>query len=199
MPDVELDVRPLRKAEKHPAIFDTFDALAVGESFVLVNNHDPRHLRDEFDTEYPGGYGWEYLEDGPEAWRIQITRLASTSLPRVLCDTGEMGSDPDATGAVWKLRMRQRDLDSNIIQLPPGATIDAHKGPNLDVLLVILDGAGTLTTELTVLDLKPGEIVWLPSRSCRQFAAGPHGLRYLTVHQRRQSLVLAATAGGASL
>ena len=41
----ELDVRSMRKPDKHPAIFQAFDALAVGESFVLVNNHDPRHLR----------------------------------------------------------------------------------------------------------------------------------------------------------
>jgi hypothetical protein len=31
-------------------------------------------------------------------------------------------------------------------------------------------------------------------RSRRQFTAGPGGLRYLTVHERRQSLVLGATA-----
>ena len=43
----ELDVRQVRKPDKHPAIFARFDALAVGESFVLVNNHYPWHLRDE--------------------------------------------------------------------------------------------------------------------------------------------------------
>jgi uncharacterized protein (DUF2249 family) len=56
MSDPELDVRPLRKPDKHPAIFRTYDSLAAGESFVLVNNHDPRHLREEFEAEHPGGY-----------------------------------------------------------------------------------------------------------------------------------------------
>jgi hypothetical protein len=37
----ELDVRQLRKPDKHPTIFATYAALPVGESFVLVNNHDP--------------------------------------------------------------------------------------------------------------------------------------------------------------
>ena len=53
MPDQELDVRPLPKPDKHPRIFELFGALAVGESFVLVSNHDPNHLRREFETEHP--------------------------------------------------------------------------------------------------------------------------------------------------
>ncbi len=45
MADNELDVRQLRKPDKHPTIFATYAALAVGESFVLVNNHDPKQQR----------------------------------------------------------------------------------------------------------------------------------------------------------
>ena len=33
-------------------------------------------------------------------------------------------------------------------------------------------------------------LVWLPRRSLREFTAGPDGLTYLTVHQRRQALTL---------
>jgi uncharacterized protein (DUF2249 family) len=196
MADHELDVRPLRKPDKHPAIFQAYDALAAGESFVLINNHDPRHLRDEFDTDHPGSYGWDYLTKGPGAWRIRISKLTSTPLPRVLCNTATVtaGSAPDATGAVWKLQMRQRDLDANIIRLQPDTSIEAHAGPGLDVLLTVLDGTGQLTTELGTLKLHPGALVWLPRRSWRQFNAGPDGLSYLTVHQRRQSLILDTTA-----
>lgn len=50
----ELDVRQLRKPDKHPRIFAKYAALQVGESFVLVNNHDPKHLHDEFEADYPG-------------------------------------------------------------------------------------------------------------------------------------------------
>ncbi|MEQ4302010.1 DUF2249 domain-containing protein [Plantactinospora sp. B6F1] len=199
MPDQELDVRGLPKPDKHPTIFRTYDALAVGESFVLINNHNPRHLRDEFDIDHPGGYGWDYLDKGPQVWRIRISKLASTPLPRILCDTATVAAsgDPDAAGAIWKLPMSERDLDSNIVALPPGGDIDGHAGPDLDVLLVVLAGSGQLGTELDTLDLRPGALVWLPRRSRRRFVAGPDGLRYLTVHQRRRSLVLGATVGGA--
>ena len=187
----ELDVRELRKPDKHPAIFARVDALAAGESFVLLNNHYPRHLRDEFDVEHPGGYGWEVVENGPRVWRVRIGKLASTSPPRILTDTTmfEPGH-PDTTGAIWTLPVRRRDLDANIIRIAPHGRIEAHNGPDLDVLIHVLDGAGTLSTELGELELAAGALVWLPRRSRRAFTAGAHGLRYLTVHQRRQALVL---------
>lgn len=193
MDDRELDVRALRKPDKHPTIFAAYDDLDVGDAFVLVNNHDPRHLRDEFEIEHPGGYGWDYVESGPEIWRIRISRLASTSLPRVLCDTATIAdaTGPDVSGALWRLPMTTRDLDSNIIQLPADATIDAHTGPDIDVLVHVIEGNGWLTTELDTLPLSPGLLAWLPRRSRRQITAGATGLRYLTVHQRRQALVIA--------
>jgi len=54
----ELDVRQVPKSQRHPMIFARFDALAAGESFVLVNSHDPIHLREEFARDRPGAYDW---------------------------------------------------------------------------------------------------------------------------------------------
>ena len=193
MGDHELDVRPLRKPDKHPAIFQAYAAVPPGESLVLVNDHDPRHLHDEFEVEHPGGYAWDYLARDRGAWRIRITKLASTPLPRVLADTGALSTAAaDATGVIWKLQMRERDLDSNVIALAPAATIEAHAGPDVDVLIHVLSGSGQLCTELGTLELRPGSLTWLPRRSRRQFTAGPDGLKYLTVHQRRQALTLTA-------
>ena len=192
VPDFELDVRSLRKPDKHPAIFDAYNRLPVGATFVLVNNHDPRHLRDEFEIEHPGSYGWEYLDKGPEAWRIRISKLAATPVPRVLFDTTTVGGGRAEADVVWKLQTRDRDLDSNIIALPPGGTIPAHAGPDLDVLIHVVRGGGRLVTELDSVEFSPGAVMWLPRHSRRQFEAGPDGLGYLTVHRRRQSLPLAA-------
>lgn len=91
---------------------------------------------------------------------------------------------------MWKLPFRERDLDSNLIALPPAGAIEEHNGPNHDVLIHIVAGSGELITELGVLDLQPGALLWLPRRSRRQFTAGPDGLRYLTIHQRRRALEL---------
>jgi uncharacterized protein (DUF2249 family)/quercetin dioxygenase-like cupin family protein len=192
----ELDVRPLRKPEKHPAIFATYADLPVGGSFVLVNDHDPNHLREEFETEHGGSFGWEYLSRETRNWRIRITKLTSTPLPRILVSTADLAAEigaPDVNGAVWKLQVRDRDLDSNIIAIPPDGVIDTHAGPDLDVLIHVLAGSGTLTSERGTLELEPGVLAWLPRQSMRQFSAGPAGLRYLTVHKRRQALVLEPT------
>jgi uncharacterized protein (DUF2249 family) len=70
----ELDVRVLPPREKHPAIFARFDSLEPGDSFVLVNDHDPVPLRYQFAAERPGGFTWDYLERGPEIWRVRIAR-----------------------------------------------------------------------------------------------------------------------------
>lgn len=70
----ELDVRVIPPREKHPTIFQTFDQLAPGEAFVLVNDHDPFPLRYQFEAVRPGQFEWEYVESGPTVWRIVITR-----------------------------------------------------------------------------------------------------------------------------
>ena len=80
----ELDVRGMRKPDKHPTIFATYDALPVGGSFVLVNDHDPRHLHEEFEAVRPGGFGWEYLNGEIRDWRIRITKVAEVSPPHNL-------------------------------------------------------------------------------------------------------------------
>src|SRR5262249_48218670 len=133
MIDHELDVRAMRKPDKHPAIFRAYSELPAGEALLLVNDHDPRHLHDEFEVEHPGGYAWEYVAKYRGDWRIRITKLAATPLPRILADTADIGGagvggagESGAAAVTWKLRMRERDLDSNIIALAPGASIDAH-------------------------------------------------------------------------
>jgi uncharacterized protein (DUF2249 family) len=76
----ELDVRAIPKPQRHPLIFARFDALPVGESFVLVNSHDPRHLHDEFERDHPGAFAWTYLATGdPRLFRVEITRRQASA------------------------------------------------------------------------------------------------------------------------
>ena len=73
---VELDVRPIPVREKHPTIFRTFDGLAAGEAILLVNDHDPKPLYYTFAAERAGTFEWEYVEQGPEVWRVEIKKAA---------------------------------------------------------------------------------------------------------------------------
>lgn len=73
-PAAELDVRVIPPRDKHPTIFRTLEALRPGEALLLLNDHDPRPLRYQLDAEHPAGFDWVYEAQGPELWRVRITR-----------------------------------------------------------------------------------------------------------------------------
>ena len=71
-----LDVRQTPPAQRHPLIFQTFEALKPGEAFILVNDHDPKPLYYQFKFEREGQFSWDYVESGPAVWRVRIGRKA---------------------------------------------------------------------------------------------------------------------------
>jgi uncharacterized protein (DUF2249 family) len=71
----EVDLRPLVPMQRHQKIFQLVAELAVGGSFVLVNDHDPKPLYYQLEAEYPQQFSWSYLEQGPEVWKVNIGRL----------------------------------------------------------------------------------------------------------------------------
>ncbi len=71
-----LDVRKVPPAQRHPLIFQAFDALQPGEAFMLVNDHDPKPLYYQFKFEKEGQFTWDYVEQGPEVWRVQVGKTA---------------------------------------------------------------------------------------------------------------------------
>ena len=75
----QLDVRAEVPARRHQLIFETYGALAPGDAFELVNDHDPKPLYYQLAAEHTGEFTWEPLEEGPETWRIRIGRPAPPS------------------------------------------------------------------------------------------------------------------------
>ena len=75
----ELDLREIPRNQRHPLIFAKFDALAVGGSLQLLNDHDPVPLNHQFDSHRPGQALWEYIVRGPSLFRIRIRRIAPSS------------------------------------------------------------------------------------------------------------------------
>lgn len=74
-----VDVRSLVPAERHRKIFELVNQLAPSASFVLVNDHDPKPLYYQLEAEYPKQFSWDYLERGPDVWRVEIGKLAASS------------------------------------------------------------------------------------------------------------------------
>ncbi|MGC9377870.1 hypothetical protein [Streptomyces sp. MH13] len=115
---------------------------------------------------------------------------AGPPLPRVLCDTTELlppGGDA-RSGALWKLAEPGRQLDANVVRVPAAGRVDTHTEPDLDVLLLVLDGEAVLLRADGESPLRPGVLTWLPHGATRAVVAGPSGVTYLTVHRRRPGM-----------
>lgn len=51
MSEQTLDLRDVPPPERHPKIFDAFEALESGEALTLINDHEPRPLYYEMAAE----------------------------------------------------------------------------------------------------------------------------------------------------
>jgi uncharacterized protein (DUF2249 family) len=81
-----LDFRSLSPPARYPKVLEAFEVLKVGEELDLVSDHDPRPLYYHLLHEKAGQFKWVTLLDGPETWKVGITRVAD--------GTGEMDGFP---------------------------------------------------------------------------------------------------------
>lgn len=89
----ELDVRTIPPHSRHTQIFGQLDALNVGDSLQIVNDHDPVPLRYQLDARAPGQFNWFYVDHGPDLWRVKITKQAAeaTKASGSCCSGGACG------------------------------------------------------------------------------------------------------------
>lgn len=67
-----LNVFEIEPRLKHPTIFNWFDELAPGNAFIIHNDHDPKPLYYQLLGERGNIFNWEYLQEGPEYWKVKI-------------------------------------------------------------------------------------------------------------------------------
>ncbi len=70
----ELDGRAIPHAVRQAAIRGALDGLRTGEGLVLVAPHDPVPLLRQIEADAPGGFRVQYLDRGPESWRLAFVR-----------------------------------------------------------------------------------------------------------------------------
>lgn len=173
MTDTTIDVREIPPRERHPLIFSRYDALAPGASLELVNDHDPRPLRYQFEAERGGRFSWDYLEEGPDRWRVRITRHGDadaargghplvTSVRR-LVDEAEGGGGPIVLQETEQHRVV-------VLRLAQGDAITPHD-PDVAMTLVVVDGEGEALTSTGVTAIAPGDVVVVPAGEVRAVRA----------------------------
>jgi uncharacterized protein (DUF2249 family) len=69
-----LNIQSIIPQNRHPLVFAVFESTLPGASFVLVNNHDPMPLQRQLSQMYPGTFAWNYLEQGPQVWRVEVRK-----------------------------------------------------------------------------------------------------------------------------
>ncbi|HSK23981.1 MAG TPA: DUF2249 domain-containing protein [Egicoccus sp.] len=72
--DPELDARLIPHAVRHAAIFGALDAVGLGHALVLVAPHDPLPMLAQLEQRQPGAFEISYLQRGPDAWRLRLSR-----------------------------------------------------------------------------------------------------------------------------
>lgn len=115
---------------------------------------------------------------------------AHVNTPRLLADLDSYlaQADEGQRGALWRLAEPARQLDANLVRLPPNAQVDVHREPDVDVLVVAVAGHGTVHAEGGAVELSAHCVAWMPRGSSRSITAGPQGLAYLTVHRARTGM-----------
>lgn len=137
--EVVFDVRPIPCRVKHAQIFQRWFDLPVGQYFILLNDHDPVPLRYQFDAEFPGAFSWEYVERGPDDFRVKITKLQRVPDARptpsacAAQPAAAQVATPASSSAVQEVDVRGLEPPEPLVRildalesLPAGAMLRAH-------------------------------------------------------------------------
>lgn len=142
---LELDVRVIPPPRKHPTIHEKLAELGPGEALRITNDHDPRPLRFELEHDYPNGFAWNYLESGPETWRVDIIKCPEHEVePRL-----ELIADSS-------------ELSVSRITLEPGASLPSHQLGDT-VAIILCEGNALLSLHGRKRQLGAGAVELLTS------------------------------------
>jgi quercetin dioxygenase-like cupin family protein len=102
-------------------------------------------------------------------------------------DLGAIAAVTAVRGPAWTLT--DRDLNANLLVLDAGQGIESHVNTEVDVLIVGVSGAGTVTVDGTSFPLTAGRTLLLPRGSERSILAESERFAYLTVHRARPPMM----------
>lgn len=180
-PKTVLLIPPIPGPQRHPMIFGAFEKLAPGESLVIVNDHDPRPLRMQFESRCAGQFEWSYLEPGPARWQVRILRTAAAPAgapaappPSGGC-AGHGPAAPPPPPSVFRLRPQYRPdrfapqvlaqtAHMKVVYacFEPGQFIPVH-APGIDLVLLVTEGRGICQVGAEERPVEAGDLVWIPA------------------------------------
>ena len=100
---------------------------------------------------------------------------------------------PLGRGPLWGVETE--DLNATLLAWRAGEGPAESTNAHRDVLVVVLDGSAIVTIDGVTHAAHAGEAVLLEKGRRRSIEAGPAGVRYLTVHLRREPLQIRSSKG----
>ncbi len=205
-----IDVRSIPKPQRHPLIFDALEKLAVGESLVVLNDHNPIPLRGQVEAIYHAQFEWRYLEEGPDEFRLQFTRRepAPHGFKRPESKKNRLRMAPPSIAPAKPSPVRVNlleacraahsgpqwahecdDLDMTLLSWESGRRIETHVNNEVDVVCLGVEGSGIVTVNGAAHEVRPGVLLLIPKGCERAVESTSERFTYLSVHQRRRGLM----------
>ena len=73
-PSRTLDARTLAPHDRYAVASAALGLLGTDESMELVHDQDLKALKVQFESNLPGKFSWDWLEQGPAVWRASLAR-----------------------------------------------------------------------------------------------------------------------------
>ena len=178
-PATELLTRALLEHQHLHALVRTLDIEAAAEDVSVTTMRKlaetlEEHIRFEERVLFP------LIESvTPDDVLHRLQEAAAASAPVELLS-------PEGKGPLWGTETE--DLNATLLAWPSGAGPPEHVNSERDVLFVVLVGSATVTVDGTAQVIEAGHAMVVEKGSVRRVAAGPDGVRYLSVHIRRAPL-----------
>lgn len=73
--NAQIDIREIKHSNRIGVIYAAFDNLKPGEKMEITSDHDSHHLNQKLTIDREGQFDWNYIDEGPDVWRIEITKM----------------------------------------------------------------------------------------------------------------------------
>ena len=83
--DTNIDFREFQPRFRHALFISLFERLKEDASFGFINDHDPLPLREQLEKLYLKNLIWDYEEQGPDVWKIRVSKKSSSAVKSEGC------------------------------------------------------------------------------------------------------------------
>jgi Uncharacterized conserved protein len=156
-----IDVRSYPPYERHRIILEEFERLKPGESFLIINDHEPVHLfhamvhRDDFDID---AYYTQEVEEGKWIALLKKKEIKASEAIFITIDKIKKVSETSFT----PVQIRKTLHYSVVFTFfKPGQFIPIHT-PNIDLIIFVHKGQGLVVAGENKYNVREGDLIIVP-------------------------------------